>query len=64
MHPLFLPSRSSPTSMQGLNFIASFMLLHTKDEGEAFALLVRTMQAPPYAMRGCVLQGMPDVAGE
>lgn len=46
---------------QGLNFVAAFLLLHTADEGEAFVLFVRLLQAPQYYLRGCVLDGLPDV---
>ena len=43
-----------------MNFLAGFMLLHIKNEGEAFALLVRTLQVCALASRFALVTRSPD----
>ena len=48
--------------VQGLNFMAAFILMHVPDDADAFALLVRILDAPLYHMRGLYVHDLPDVA--
>lgn len=46
---------------QGMNFLAGFILAHTPRDEDAFVLFTRLLQHPRYAMRGCFMNGLPDV---
>ena len=47
--------------VQGMNFLAGFLMHHLQDEADVFVLLVRLMQVPKYNMRGFYTAGMPQV---
>lgn len=47
--------------VQGMNFLAGFIMHYIEDEGEAFALLERLMRHPVYHMRNFFLAGLPEI---